>query len=103
MQGQHLMIIGLMITGVLFVLGISKKLRSTRTLITLLIFTGIIGGIGIWIRGQRYEMANGNAADDLLMPFAYMVTYGLLRKLYKRIYQVEPTYNSSSWYDEKEG
>ncbi len=95
--------IGTLIFGILVILGFAKKLRNDTTLIILLVVTGIIGGIGIWIRDPEYEIPKGNEADFLIMPFAYVVAYKLLRKLYKSIYKVEPTYNRSSWYDYEEG
>ncbi len=58
-----------------------------------------IGIVGFLVRSESTEMARGNAADFLFGPFIYVLSYGLLRKLYKSIYNVEPTFVWLSGYD----
>ena len=91
--------LGLALTIIIALAGVEKRLRSDRVLLVVVIVAMAIGFIGFLIRGESTVMARGNAADFLFGPFIYVFSYGLLRKLYKRIYHVEPTYVWLSCYD----
>jgi hypothetical protein len=90
---------GLVLTIILALAGVDKRLRSDKTLLAVGIAALTIGLIGILIRSESTGMARGNAADFLFGPFLYVLSYGLLRKLYKSIYNVEPTFVWLSGYD----
>lgn len=91
--------LGLALTIIIALAGVDKRLRSDRTLLAVGVVTLTIGIIGFLIRSESTGMARGNAADFLFGPFIYVFSYGLLRKLYKRLYYVEPTYVWLSGYD----
>jgi len=101
--GTQALIIGLILTGTLVTCGFMKLLRSNKILTVLTLVALLIGIYGLLIRGEETEMPNGNGADFLAAPFVYVVSYALLRMLYKRVYKMEPTYERYSWYDAKEG
>ena len=90
---------GLALTIIVAMAGVDKRLRSDRTLLIVGIVALIIGVVGFLIRSESTDMARGNAADFLFGPFIYVLSYGLLRKLYKGIYNVEPTFVWISGYD----
>ena len=91
--------VGLALTIIIALAGIDKRLRSDRTLLFVGVIALTIGIVGFLIRSESTGMARGNAADFLFGPFIYVLSYGLLRKLYKSIYNVEPTYVWLSGYD----
>ncbi|MBD1396196.1 hypothetical protein H9Q13_03380 [Pontibacter sp. JH31] len=91
--------VGLALTVIIALAGIDKRLRSDRTLLVMGVAALTIGIVGFLIRSESTGMARGNAADFLFGPFIYVLSYGLLRKLYKSIYKVEPTYVWLSGYD----
>lgn len=93
---------GLLFTGILAIAGFLKKLRKDRTLFVLLLISIPIAVSGLLLRSPEYQMKGANGADILLGPFVYIVMYGGLRYVYKKIYKREPTYNRSSWYDPEE-
>jgi hypothetical protein len=83
---------GLALPIIIALAGVDKRLRSDRTLLVVGVVALTIGIVGFLIRSESTGMARGNAADFLFGPFIYVLSYGLLRKLYKSIYNVEPTY-----------
>lgn len=91
--------IGLALTTITALAGVDKRLRNDKTLLAAGAIALVIGIIGFLIRNESTSMARGNAADFLFGPFIYVLTYRILRKLYKRIYNVEPTYVWLSGYD----
>lgn len=99
MSPKFLLYISWAIIIIISIAGIDKKLRNKRTLIILGVATLCFGLIGLIIRGERTELSGGNAADSMLGPFIYIITYALLRQLYKSIYHVEPTYVWLRGYD----
>ncbi|WP_299991574.1 hypothetical protein [uncultured Pontibacter sp.] len=90
---------GLALTVIVAMAGVDKRLRSDKTLLIVGIVALTIGIVGFLVRSESTEMARGNAADFLFGPFIYVLSYGLLRKLYKSIYNVEPTFVWLSGYD----
>lgn len=93
----EIMFVSMIITGSLAVCGLMNLLRAKSTLLILLPFTFLIAIIGILIRDETTKMANGNAADMLLSPLVYMLTFMILRYFYKRKYNAEPTYKRQTW------
>jgi hypothetical protein len=91
--------VGLALTVIIALAGVYKKLRTDKTLLVVGVAALTIGIVGFLIRSESTEMARGNAADFLFGPFIYVLSYGFLRKLYKSIYKVEPTYVWLSGYD----
>ena len=91
--------VSLALTIIIALAGVDKRLRSDRTLLVVGVVALTIGIVGFSIRSESTGMARGNAADFLFGPFIYVISYGLLRKLYKSIYHVEPTYAWLSGYD----
>lgn len=91
--------IGLALTILIALAGVEKRLRGDSTLLIVGVATLCIGIVGLLLRSESTGMARGNAADFLFGPFIYVVSYTLLRKLYKGLYQVEPTYAWLSGYD----
>jgi hypothetical protein len=89
---------------VIVILGFYKKLRDNKTLLILHFITFVVAIYAIVLKteGQPFTGRFRNS-DFLFAPFIYVFIYGLLRMLYKDMYQREPTYNRSSWYDEEEG
>jgi hypothetical protein len=102
-SSNSILIIGYSLTGLLFLMGLGKKLRNDNIIKISLIVSLIVAVIGFLIRSEQTKMAAGNAADSFYSPLVYIATYAGLRYLYKRRYRVEPTYNRSSWHDYKEG
>lgn len=90
---------GLALTIITALAGVDKRLRSDKTLLIVSIVALTIALFGFLIRSESTEMARGNAADFLFGPFIYVLSYGLLRRLYKSIYNIEPTYVWLSGYD----
>lgn len=92
--------IGLMIWLVFVILGLFKKLRSNKAIIFSLFLSGLIAIVPITtMLGHESTAENLNQNNGLLLPFIYVVLYGSLRMLYKRIYHREPTYYRADWYD----
>jgi hypothetical protein len=89
--------------GIFGFLTISKKLRNDRTILILLTSTAIIAiyPLVLKILNTPFE-GYLRTTDYLFSPFIYMLSYAVLRYLYKRTYNREPTYNRDSWYDEEE-
>lgn len=103
LPGGTLLIIGLGASGTLAIYGYLKMLRSDKLLFILTVLSAIFGIIGLGLRSEATEMVNGNGATAMISPFVYIVSYAMLRWIYKKIYKMEPTYNRSSWYDHEEG
>lgn len=91
--------LGLALTIILALAGADKRLRSDRTLLVVGVVALTIGIVGFLIRSESTGVARGNAADFLFGPIIYVLSYGLLRKIYKSIYHVEPAYVWLSGYD----
>jgi hypothetical protein len=91
--------IGLALIIIIALAGVDKRLRSDKSILIVGIVTLAIGLVGLLIRSDATDMPRGNAADFLFGPFVYVLSYSLLRKLYKSIYNVEPTYVWLNTYD----
>jgi hypothetical protein len=100
---ETILIIGYSLTGIVFLMGVYKKLRNIFIIMVSLVACIIIAIIGFLIRSERTDMVAGNAADSFFGPLIYIITFAFLRFIYKKKYSVEPTYNRSSWYDYEEG
>lgn len=96
--------IGFLIFIILPLFGLFKKLRDDKTLIVLLLVTGLITIFPIYQRilDLPYE-GRLRGSDTLFLPFLYILLYGFLRMVYKKIYRREPTYYRASWYDPEDG
>lgn len=89
-----------MIWLVFVILGLFKKLRNNKAIIFSLFLSGLIAIVPITtILDHKSTAENLNQNNGLLLPFIYVVLYGSLRMLYKRIYHREPTYYRADWYD----
>lgn len=92
--------IGLIIWLIFTILGLFKKLRSNQAIIFSLFVSGLIAIVPIITMLDNESTAeNLNQNKGLLLPFIYVVLYGSLRMLYKRMYHREPTYYRAAWYD----
>lgn len=81
----------------------AKKIRQKSYCTVFLIFAAIYCLIGVFLRSDSYQLPNINGADSFFSPLAYLLSYLLLRKVYLRVYKIEPTYYRTSWYDPNEG
>jgi len=77
-----------------------KKLNNDDTIKISLFVTGFVATYPLILR-LTHQPYTGHArmTDAMFSPFIYVVSYGLLRFLYKKIYNREPIYNRMSWYD----
>lgn len=97
-------LLGIALWFMFVMLGFFKKLRDNQTIIYLLLFTALIAIYPLTkiIEGIPHS-GNLRETDFLFLPFFYLSAYGLLRQLYKSIYNREPTYHRMSWYDPEDG
>jgi hypothetical protein len=95
--------LGFILWFVVVMLGFSKKLRDNKRVIIILILTSLVSIYPIFLKIQGLPFSGHSRGSDFLFaPFIYMLTYGLLRWLYKRVYNREPTYYRAAWYDPEE-
>jgi hypothetical protein len=94
---------GYIILFVLVILCFYKKLRDNRRLGILLIATSLIAIYACVLKtsGQAFS-GRFRGSDFLFSPFIFVLTYAILRYLYKDVYDREPTYDRTSWYDSDE-
>jgi hypothetical protein len=91
-------VIGLSLTGLLATFGFLKGLRNDRRIFVLTIITSMIGVLFL-VLVFFGPTIHWSTSIFMFGPFIYIATYGLLRKVFKLIYKVEPTYNRRSFYD----
>jgi hypothetical protein len=82
---------------------VPKLMRSKKVFIIAFTISLITAIIGFIISSNKNVLRIPNSYDFLYVPIVYMVCYNLLRVLYIKIYNCEPTYNRSSWYDPGDG
>lgn len=89
-------------TGLFLLLFIGYKiLRRPRNYWLLFILSLGLAIFGLYnIDRPSLQMANGNAATWTLLPILFLITFGLLRNLFIKIYRNEPLmtgYYQTSW------
>jgi uncharacterized membrane protein YfhO len=92
--------IGYIPTGILALLGFMKVLRNDKLIKTIFILALHFAILGFFINIKDDEIASGFTPAVFAAPLVYILSFALLRFLYKALYRVEPTYNRVSWYDE---
>jgi hypothetical protein len=92
--------IGYIPTGILAVLGFMKVLRNDKLIKTTFILALLFAILGFFIGIKDDDIGSGFAPAVFAAPLVYILSFTLLRFLYKVLYRVEPTYNRASWYDE---
>jgi hypothetical protein len=93
------MFFGLIVTGIYACLGFYKLLRKRKWTNRLLIIAGVLASFQLLLSIIKDSLTAPILSDTLYGPITYMASYLLLRKVYMRIYKVEPTYNYGAWYD----
>ena len=82
---------------------VPKLMRSKKIFIIAFTISLITAITGFIISSNKNVLRIPNSYDFLYVPIVYMICYNLLRLLYIKIYNREPTYNRSSWYDPEDG
>jgi hypothetical protein len=87
--------IGVVPMFIVFMLISDKKLRNSKSLNIAALLTFPFALLGFWLTIPEAAMFAG--------AFVYVAGYACLRFLFKKIYNIEPTYNRGAWYDAEEG
>jgi hypothetical protein len=102
-SSNTILYIGYILTGLLAVLGFMKVLRNDKLIKRIIFIALVFATFGFFIRSKENDIGIGFAPAVFASPLVYILSYALLRYLYKSFYRVEPTYNRSSWYDDEDG
>ena len=97
-----LFFIGCIPTGLLVLLGFAKVLRNDRLIKKIIVLALLFASLGFFIQVEDKDVGPGFAPATLAAPLVYILSYTILRFIYKSLYKVEPTYNRSSWYDHED-
>lgn len=103
LSANTILIIGYLMTTTLAVFGFMKMLRDDRVIKTVTTISVLIALVGLLIRNDQTKDLAGNSADSFFGPLIYIVSYALLRFVYKRKFHVEPTYDRNSMFDKADG
>lgn len=96
--------LGFILWFILVMLCYFKMLRDNKRLIILLLVASLFAVYAFILRenGQPFS-GRYRGSNFLFSPFLYVLSYGILRYLYKDTYKREPTYDRHSWHDVDEG
>ncbi len=90
-------------TGALTFFGFLKKLRNNNLLWVLGILTFILGVTGYLLSSSSVGLIPERLSYLLFGPFIYILVYSILRRVYIKIYNLEPSYDRHSLYDVDDG
>jgi hypothetical protein len=79
-----------------------KLLRNDRLIKRVIISAMLFATVGFFLEIKGDDIGSGFAPAVFAAPLVYILSYALLRNLYKALYRVEPTYNRASWYDHED-
>ena len=103
LYSNQVTVVGMALTIIVASAGLMKAYRNNKVIIVMLVVTAIIAIVGVFLMAPATMTDRATKSEWFFSPIIFISSYALLRRVYKKKYSREPTYNRTALYDAEEG